>query len=245
MQHMFKSIGSTRTLGQEIVEMIEQNILDRKLVSGQKLPTEKELGEMFGVSRTALREALQMLSAKGLITIRKGSGIYVNDFASMDASKNLSLYLELNFDKAYALHLVHVRQIYEPEIARLAATHRTDADLDILTMNLEAFSDENISSKRHAELDLEFHSKIAAACGNPIIFLIMEPIINLMPKIKSLIFSKVRHNVIYNALDCHQKIFDQIKARNPEGAAIAMRDHLKIAEQDTLKLIEALETEAD
>lgn len=244
MNITFKTIGSQKTLGQEIVELIEKSILDRKLEIGQKLPTEKELGEMFGVSRTAVREALQMLSAKGLITIRKGSGIYVSDFSSMNASQNPSLFLELNFDKDYALHLVHLRQIYEPEIARLAATHRSEADLKVLELNLKAFSDEHISSERHAELDLEFHRKIADACGNPIIPLIMNPIFNLMPKIKSLIVSKVKHNIIYNALDCHQKIYDRIKDQNPDGAYVAMRDHLKIAEQDTLQLIQALEKES-
>ncbi|MBN2354877.1 FadR family transcriptional regulator [candidate division KSB1 bacterium] len=72
---------------------------------------------MFGVSRTAVREALRMLSARGLLHIRKGDGVYVNTFSTSHASKPMSLYLELQFDKDYILHLVHVRQTIEPFIA--------------------------------------------------------------------------------------------------------------------------------
>ncbi|MEZ4765121.1 MAG: GntR family transcriptional regulator [Calditrichia bacterium] len=61
MNDIFKTIGSPRTLSQEVVRTIEENILNKKLMPGQKLPTEKELGEMFGVSRIALREAMQVL----------------------------------------------------------------------------------------------------------------------------------------------------------------------------------------
>lgn len=240
MNDIFKTIGSPRTLGQEIVKMIEENILNKRLLPGQKLPTEKELCEMFGVSRTALREAMQMLSARGLVSIRKGSGIYVNDFSEEDASKNMSLFLELNFDKDYALHLVHVRQIIEPENARLAARNRSEEDLLILEKNLAEFSDENISAERHAQLDLEFHQKIADATGNPVLSLITTPLFNLLPRIKAMIIEVIKHNKIQNAMNYHQLIFDKIKAQDEAGACQAMKDHLVIAEQDTRLLIQSL-----
>ncbi len=241
---IFKNIGSSRTLGQEIVKTIEENILNKRLLPGQKLPTEKELCEMFGVSRTALREALQMLSARGLIKIRKGSGIYVNDLSEIDASKNMSLFLELNFDERLALHLVHVRQIIEPENARMAARNRTEEDLMVLERNLIEFSNPNISAERHAQLDLEFHQKIADATGNPVVALIMIPVFNLMPKIKAMIVDVVKHNQIQNAMNYHEIIFNKIKAQDEAGACQAMKDHLIIAEQDTRLLIQTLNIKA-
>ncbi|NPE31859.1 FadR family transcriptional regulator [Methanococcoides sp. SA1] len=74
---MFDKIGKSQTLSQEIVANIEQAIREKKFQVGEKLPTEKELCEMFGVSRTAIREALQMLSAQGLINVHKGKGSFV------------------------------------------------------------------------------------------------------------------------------------------------------------------------
>ncbi|RMD92070.1 MAG: FadR family transcriptional regulator, partial [Calditrichaeota bacterium] len=87
MNDLFSRIGNHRTLSQEIEHKIETAILEKKLIAGQKLPTEKELCEMFGVSRTALREALQMLSARGLLYIKKGSGVFVNDFSARHVSR--------------------------------------------------------------------------------------------------------------------------------------------------------------
>ncbi len=240
MDGIFKTIGSSRTLGQEIVQAIEENILNKRLLPGQKLPTEKELCEMFGVSRTALREALQMLSARGLVSIRKGSGIYVNDYSEEDASRNMSLFLELNFDEEYALHIVRVRQILEPESARLAARNRTEEDLLILEKNLAEFSDENISAERHAQLDLEFHQKIADATGNPVLSLIMTPLFTLMPRIKAMIVDVIKHNKVQSAMNYHQIIFDRIKAQDAEGAFQVMKEHLVIAEKDTRLLIQTL-----
>lgn len=240
MEEIFTSIGSPLTLGQEIVKTIEKNILNKRLLPGQKLPTEKELCEKFAVSRTALREAMQMLSAKGLVTIRKGSGIYVNDFTELDASKNMSLFLELNFNENYVLHLVHVRQILEPENARLAARNRSVEDLEILEKNILEFSDNSISAGRHAQLDLEFHQKIADASGNPVISLIMTPLFNLMPKIKAMIVDVVMHNQIQNAMNYHKNIFERIHAQDEEGAFKAMKAHLDIAKKDTHVLIKAL-----
>ena len=99
MEILFKKIGSSKTLSQEIVENIEKHIVSKNLIAGQKLPTEKEMCEMFGVSRTALREALQMLSARELISIKKGSGIYVNELSTRMATKSMRFFLEMNFIK--------------------------------------------------------------------------------------------------------------------------------------------------
>jgi GntR family transcriptional repressor for pyruvate dehydrogenase complex len=92
---------------------------------------------MFGVSRTALREALQMLSARDLISIKKGSGIYVNELIDKIATKSMRFFLELNFDKDHILHVIKARNMFEPEIAKLAAINRKTEDIDFLKNNIE------------------------------------------------------------------------------------------------------------
>lgn len=240
MESMFEKIGSQMTLSQEIEQKVEDAILKRKLIMGQKLPTEKDLCEMFGVSRTAIREALRSLSARGLVSIRKGDGIYVNDYSEDHANKSMSIYLELKFDKNYPLHLVQIRQMVEPQIARLAAQNRTEKDIIALEKNLEAFVNAESGSETYAMLDLEFHKLISRASANPLVPLIMDPLFSLMPKVKTLIVSRLKHTKLTNATNYHQIIFDKIKNKDSKGAYEAMIRHLQIAEQDTLKLIKSL-----
>lgn len=238
MQELFGKIGKNLTLSEEIELKIEDSIRQKKLAPGQKLPSEKELGAMFGVSRTAVREALRMLSARGLLNVRKGDGVYVNSFSSSLASKPMSLYLELQFDSDSILHLVHLRQLIEPNIARLAAQKRTREDLAGFQMNLAAFSDRTQDADQLAQLDVEFHSLIALSCHNPLIPLIMGPLFSMLPRVKALIVNHLQKTHSDNAPNYHKKIFDMIQLQDAEGAFSAMQEHLKIAERDSLLLVQ-------
>ena len=238
MQTLFKKIGSSKTLSQEIVENIEKHIISKKLVAGQKLPTEKELCEMFGVSRTALREALQMLSARELISIKKGSGIYVNEMSTRTATKSMRLFLEMNFDKEYILHVIKVRKMFEPEIASLAALHRSEQDIEYLHNNIEKLSKAK-DVKFEGELDRDFHIKIAEASGNPIIPLMVNPIFRLMPKIRTIVYAKI-DTAKSAALDSHKKICRKLESKDAAGAYKTMLDHINIAERHSLEIFEAI-----
>ncbi len=238
MQELFGKIGKNLTLSEEIELKIEDSIRQKKLEPGQKLPSEKELGAMFGVSRTAVREALRMLSARGLLNVRKGDGVYINAFSSSLASKPMSLYLELQFDSDSILHLVHLRQLVEPNIARLAAQKRTREDLAGFQMNLAAFSDRTQDADQLAQLDVEFHSLIALSCHNPLIPLIMDPLFSMLPRVKALIVNHLQKTHSDNAPNYHKKIFDMIQLQDAEGAFSAMQEHLKIAERDSLLLVQ-------
>ena len=105
MANLFSPIKDSQTLSQKIERKIEQAIRDKTLPTGSKLPTEHELCKMFAVSRTALREALRRLSARGLVDIKKGSGMYVSDYNIKDAISSLLLYYDLKFDKNLILSI--------------------------------------------------------------------------------------------------------------------------------------------
>ena len=238
MENIFKKIGSELTLSQVIEQRIENAIVQKIFKPGQKLPSEFELSSMFGVSRTAVREALRMLSARGLISVRKGSGNFINDFSTSHASKPMSLYLELNFDKDYIMHVIKVRQIVEPALAGLAAKNRTDEDIRLLKKNMKALSDcDPENAMAEAELDLQFHTLIANASCNPIIPVILQPLYGLMPKIKALVIENIA-DAKTAAVEYHQKIVDQIIAADEQGAIHAMIEHLKIAEEHSAKYLQ-------
>ena len=109
MEDIFQKIGTTQTLSQKIERNIEKAIREKKLPIGAKLPSERELCEMFAVSRTALREALRRLSARGLIEIKKGSGMVVTKIELKDAISSLNLYYDLKFDDNLIGQIIELR----------------------------------------------------------------------------------------------------------------------------------------
>src|SRR6056297_2298023 len=119
MDDIFQNLGNRQTLSQKIERTIENAIREKKLAVGSKLPTEREMCASFGVSRTALREALRRLSARGLIRIQKGSGMYVSDINIEDAINSLNLYYDLKFDKNLLTQIIEVRRLFERKLPAL------------------------------------------------------------------------------------------------------------------------------
>ncbi|PID91845.1 MAG: GntR family transcriptional regulator, partial [Bacteroidetes bacterium] len=174
MEDIFQNIGTKLTLSQRIERTLENAIREKKLPVGSKLPTEREMCESFGVSRTALREALRRLSARGLINIHKGSGMYVSELNIEDAIKTLNLYYDLKFDRNLIAQIIEVRQMFEPEIARYAARNRTDEDLAELRGNIAQFRSCNPDNTQlESDLDNRFHLAVSKAASNPIIQMTM------------------------------------------------------------------------
>jgi len=235
--YTYSKVGNTETLSNKVQSEIEKSILQKKFVPGDKLPTEKELCAMFGVSRTALREALQMLSIQGLITIRKGSGIYVSEYNSANAVKPMSQYLQMSLDDELILQVEEVRKMFEPQIAWMAARNRDEADVKLLEKNLSDLKkSDHANSEVQGEIDQNFHLRICQATKNPIIALQMDPIFQLMPRIRTRVYSTV-DTALSEAVAFHQKIFDAIRDRDAEAARESMMGHLAVAEEHSYKII--------
>ena len=162
----FEKIGSKRTLSAEIVEKIGSEILSNNILPGEKLPTEMSLSESFGVSRASVREALQILSSQGLITIQKGKGAFVTDISSEHVNMAMQRFFARRFDNQWALNIIQARQIIEPYCARLAALNATPKDIDELAENIKQFAvcDED-DYQQWGELDQLFHKKISNLSG--------------------------------------------------------------------------------
>ena len=172
MEDLFTKIGTGLTLSQKIERKVEEAIREKKLLPGTKMPSEKELCAQFAVSRTALREALRRLSARGLIDIRKGSGIYVTELKIEDAINSLHLFYDLRFNSDLILQIIEVRRLFEPEIARLAARNRTESDIKTLQKNLSDLERCNPDNTQ-LEVDLinRFHMNLAKSTHNPIVLI--------------------------------------------------------------------------
>jgi GntR family transcriptional regulator, transcriptional repressor for pyruvate dehydrogenase complex len=218
MDEIFGKIQISQTLSQKIERKIEEAIRQKKLTPGTKLPSERELCESFAVSRTALREALRRLSARGLITVRKGSGMIVTELKTEDAIKSLNLYYDLKFDSGLISQIIEVRRLFEPEIARLASQNRTEADLDVLKENI---ADLTRCDPDNTQLEVDminrFHMNLSKATGNPIILITMEPVYSLLPRMRNLIYGNVAGEKEYT-LSLQSQILEAVENRDGQKA---------------------------
>jgi len=237
MDDIYKKIGNKITLSQKIERRLETAIREKKLAIGAKLPTERELCESFGVSRTALREALRRLSARGLIEITKGSGMKVKGLNIKDAISSLNLYYDLQFDRNLIAQFIEVRELFEPEIVKLACIQRTDEDLIEIENNLKDFAECNPDDTQlESDLDNKFHLLIAKAAHNPIVQVTMEPIYTLLPRMRNLIYSNIDGEKEVT-LSFHAQIFTAIREKNENEAYLHTKKHLKHSSENYFKYL--------
>lgn len=229
---LFQKIGSEKPLSGQIEESIESAIRKKQYLAGQKLPTEGEFCKLFSVSRTVIREAFRRLSARGLVVIKQGSGAFVNEISSESAIGSINLYLELTDDGNMIFDIIRARELFEPEIAGMAALHRATEDLERLAANLEELRNCPLEDiERETDIDSRFHLLICKATQNAVVTLIMRPVFDSLPKVKRSIFTKNRIDDLpaekKMLIQFHEDIYQAIKRGDPLEASYTMRAHLK------------------
>lgn len=181
-----------------------------------------------------------MLSAKGLVTIEKGKGIFIKGFSSDSIIEPIHRYLQLKGTKNYIFEVIHARQIIEPGLAAHAAIYRTNDHIVRLTEDVESMKSFTGDTEGFARLDMSFHMNIAYASGNSIMPLILKPIHLLMPDIKARILATVP-GAKESRVGTHPDILDAIIKKDPDNAFKLMEEHLQGAARhaETMLMIEA------
>ncbi|PXA80039.1 GntR family transcriptional regulator [Caulobacter sp. D4A] len=203
---------------------------------GDRLPTERELAEQFGVSRPTLREAMIALEMLGMIEARHGLGIYVTGDVRPVAPQLAERDTEIG-----AFELIEARRLFEGEAAALAATSITEEQIAQLESLLDRMHEEE--EIRGEDADREFHLVIAGATGNGAIIATIENLWdwrNRSPLARN-ILARARGMGLEPRIAEHRRVVDALKARDPAAARQAMRDHL---ERVIEHLLHATETEA-
>lgn len=224
----FKTVGKSELLSQTVETAIEDAIRSGELAQGDKLPSEMELCAQFGVSRTVMREALRMLSARGLVRIEKGKGNFVSRLSADSVATPMELYLHMHSGPSQAIHVVGARQLIEPPIAAAAAEKHTAADAAKLRANIAELATAGNDKALLSSLDMSFHLLIAEAAHNPVLPLFIRPIQMLMPAIKADVY-RVVDDAHATAVHWHTRILEAILDRDPVRAAAEMKGHLEIA----------------
>lgn len=228
---MLQQIGKKKSLSQQIEEELTKAIKDGTYPPGEKLPTENELCGIFNVSRTAVREAVKSLSAKGLVSVKRGSGVFITEMSIKNTSEILNMFFELSVDSNVILNTIDVRLIIEPAIAAEAAKNRTEKHLELLKNNMKEITKCDINNKKkEAELDNDFHKILLSITKNNVLELLLDPIYNLMPKFKKSVFAKPTEGNLQEdkkiMLFHHNSILKAIEEQDGETAFNAMKAHV-------------------
>jgi GntR family transcriptional repressor for pyruvate dehydrogenase complex len=200
---------------------------------GERLPTERELADQYGVSRPTMREALIALEMLGMIEARHGLGIYVT--RTQPTAGAAAQDLEIG-----AFELIEARRLFEGEAAALAATSIGNDQLDELERLLELMAvDEEIEGEK---ADRDFHLLIARATGNGAIIATVENLWEWRDRpLARNILVRARGEGLEPRIDEHQRVLDALRAHDPAAARQAMHDHL---ERVIEHLLHATEMEA-
>ena len=199
-------------------------IVAGELNEGDRLPSEAEIGTMFGASRPVVRQALLQLQSDGLIYSRKGAGSFVR----MRPPARLTEFAEPARVASY-LRSVEVRAALESETARLAALRRTTPQLKAILAAAQALEDAFGAERPGQEEDMAFHQAIAEAADNELFPRLLAELHELMRGSMSMglgltrIGSSLRRQQV---LKEHWQIADAIKEQDAEAAALCMRFHL-------------------
>ena len=215
---------------EQIVEQIEQRILSGELRSGDRLPSERELGEQFHASRTAVREAMKTLAQKGLVDMRPGRGTIVIDGTSHAMRRSLGLMLRVGQPDGSQNLLVEVREILEPEIAALAAARATGEHIAAMREAVHLMDHNLTNANAFIAADNDFHRALAKGTQNILILSLLDSIVDLLSEQRKLIFSKEggpERGQVH-----HKRLLDAIEQRDPEAARQAMRAHLQQVRED-------------
>jgi GntR family transcriptional repressor for pyruvate dehydrogenase complex len=226
---VYKAVQTSR-LYEQIVRQIEGSILSGALKTGDQLPPERELAQQFGVSRTAVREAVKTLREKGLVEAYSGRGTFVTDGTSHAIRQSLDLMLRIGQPNGSA-HLAEVREILEPEIAALAAARAEEQHLATMREAVAVMDRARQDPDAFIEADLDFHLSLAEAAANPLILSLIDSIVGLLREQRMRIFY-VEGGPERGQFH-HKRILEAIEHRDPERARDAMRAHLQQVREDS------------
>lgn len=229
---MYRAVKTSR-LYEQIVQQVEDAILKGQLKPGDQLPAERDLAHSFGVSRTAVREAVKTLREKGLVEAYSGRGTFVTNGTSHSIRQSLDLMIRINPLEGSA-NLAELRLVLEPEIAALAAARIEEQLLSTMREAVEEMDRSLRDPDAYVEADLDFHLALAEAAGNPLILSLLDSIVGLLREQRSRIFNV--DGGPERGQFHHKRILAAVEQGNPEAAREAMRAHLQQVLQDSSSL---------
>ena len=218
----FEKLEREDSLADRVADSILKRIVSGELNPGDRLPSERELGEQFRVSRTVVREAVRMLTGRGVISVRPGSGICVAPVDPAALAESLRLLMRSDETLDYE-HVHEVRAMLEVQVAGIAADRATSEDIERIAAAFEAMKRSH-EVESTAQRDLAFHRSIARATHNVLYLVLHDAIGEALLDVRR---SNLTYGGLREAMESHRLILECIAAHDRVGAMEAMRLHLE------------------
>ncbi|HEV7708576.1 MAG TPA: FadR/GntR family transcriptional regulator [Asanoa sp.] len=222
---MFKAVSLNR-VSQVIVDQIKLLLRQGRLTPGDRLPSERDLCERFGVSRVTVREALRVLEANGLVDIRVGArgGAFVTSPTSRQIGEGLADLL--NLSPLTAADVTEARQVFELGIIPLLVERATDEDIAALREMVAVHKAALERGEYDMSMSADFHARVAACTHNPAIEMLVQSFHG--PLLMSLVEAKVTAPLMgQRGVQEHAAFIDAIADRDADRAIAIMTKHLK------------------
>jgi GntR family transcriptional repressor for pyruvate dehydrogenase complex len=218
----------------QAIAKIKELISSGEFSAGDRLPTERELTQQFGVSRSSLREAMRALALVGVLESRVGDGTYVTTLEPELLLTGIGFLSDLaRADSLLEMH--QVRRLLEPEATRIATGRLTEDDLSRLEECLHRMETAD-SEPAFIEADTAFHRVILEACGNATLSSLIQNLSSGTMRAR-MWQSIVARGAVEATLASHRSIYNAIVARDADTAAAADLMHLAIAEEWLRKVL--------
>src|SRR5688572_29676782 len=232
-------MAEPRRLYERISQKLAKAIADSKYEVGQRLPSERELAQTFGVSRPTVREAIIALELDGLVEVRLGSGVYVTNRlppTGKEGAKDIGPF-----------ELLEARRVIEGEACALAALRIDDAQLEQLAGLVAEMRDDNRQNEilMSEEADRRFHELIASSTQNSGIIAAVQMLWDARARSPQshLMDDKGRARGLKPPIAEHTAIVRALKQRDPEAARAAMHEHITRVIEHMLEVTEVEEIE--
>jgi GntR family transcriptional regulator, transcriptional repressor for pyruvate dehydrogenase complex len=214
----------------QLIDLIERGVLK----PGEKIPSEHQLCQQFGVGRTSVREALRSLSVMGILTTHAGDGTYVSEDRTRLLRRTLQWGLLL--DKKVIEDLLETRLMLESQTAYMAASKATEENLAELRQSVGQMAAAVEKPDVYLEADLRFHLAVAQASQNSILHNLLSMIRSyLQAWIEETLRNSPDHRLDSRAklsVQEHRRVLKAIEARDADGASAAMRRHILSSSAD-------------
>lgn len=206
---------------EQVFLQLRDMLIQGEWKQGDRIPSESEMSEMFGVSKITIRQALQKLSTLDLIETRFGEGSFVKRVRPGDSMKGLIPTVYLSTGNYFSVQ--EYRTIMEVESVRLATLRQQDGDIEELEEFLRIMKNSVEAASVYAEADLGFHFKIREMTKNDLVIKSMEI---LKEVLRNAMNEIVKDTGCSDGIYYHEKIINAMKRRDADEAVNLMREHL-------------------
>lgn len=223
---IFKALNSEKngTTAEEVVTRLRDMIHRGELLSGDRLPPERDLAKMLGVSRPTLRAGIRSLSTVGILQSRQGAGTFVaeaEESPTLDSSplRMLSALHGFTSDEMFEARLA-----LEMSIAGLAAQRATSEQMTLMAEEVAGMFASLDEPEQYLVHDMQFHQTIAAASNNRILTALMNMVATILFDTRSKTVKRAKD--LKQSAEQHRNIYRAMREHDPEAARTAMHDHL-------------------